>query len=286
MSLEEPLSVIAPLAAETAQHHCCRLDDAGVTCDWYHGTIDYLRLLDLVISPADHAGFYVPILERLAREPAFGSVLVSGAGDCSMLAQVLAGLRATAGEPTITLIDRCETPLILNSWFARRHGRVIETVVTPVLDYDGGGRFDVVCTHCFLGYFTPEQRPALMTKWFSLLRPGGRVLTVNPIRQTPDHAFVPFTPAQAASFEARAMAAAEARPERLGDARASFRDRVQAFTASFGSYPVRSVEELRGLFEAAGFVVEEIGPLPGGQPGGTGPTEPGLPFFAVNARRP
>src|SRR3546814_1159862 len=87
----------------------------------------------------------------------------------------------------------------------------------PVLDYAGGARFDVVCTHCFLGYFTPEQRPALMAKWFSLLRPGGRVLTVNPIRPTPDHAFVPFTPAQAASFEARAMAAAEARPERLGD---------------------------------------------------------------------
>src|SRR3546814_11783469 len=60
----------------------------------------------------------------------------------------------------------------------------------PVLDYDGGARFDVVCTHCFLGYFTPEQRPALMAKWFSLLRPGGRVLTVTPIRPTPDHAFV------------------------------------------------------------------------------------------------
>src|SRR3546814_2715406 len=71
----------------------------------------------------------------------------------------------------------------------------------PVLDYDGGARFDVVCTHCFLGYFTPEQRPALMAKWFSLLRPGGRVLTVNPIRPTPDHAFVPFTPAQARSEE-------------------------------------------------------------------------------------
>src|SRR3546814_3078999 len=80
MSLEEPLSILAPLAAETAQRHCCRLDDTGAACDWYHGTIDYLRLLDLVISPADHAGFYVPILERLAREPAFGSVLVSGAG--------------------------------------------------------------------------------------------------------------------------------------------------------------------------------------------------------------
>src|SRR3546814_13228161 len=82
------------------------------------------------------------------------------------------------------------------------------------------------------------------------------------------------------------MAAAEARPERLGAAHASFRHRVQAFTASFGSYPVRSVEDLRGLFEAAGFVVEELSLLPGGQPGGTGPTEPGLPFFAVNARRP
>src|SRR3546814_10086578 len=77
------------------------------------------------------------------------------------------------------------TTLFRSSWFAKRYGRAVETVVTPVLDYDGGARFDVVCTHCFLGYFTPEQRPALMAKWFSLLRPGGRVLTVNPIRPTP-----------------------------------------------------------------------------------------------------
>src|SRR3546814_19002308 len=114
----------------------------------------------------------------------------------------------------------------------------------PVLDYDGGARFDVVCTHCFLGYFTPEQRPALMAKWFSLLRPGGRVLTVNPIRPTPDHAFVPFTPAQAASFEARAMAAAEARPARLGASHASFTHAVQALAAPFGSEPKQ--EQRRG----------------------------------------
>lgn len=286
-SHEEPLHLIAPLAAKTAAEHCGCDSGTGGTCGWYHGTIGYLRLLDLVISPADHAGFYLPALQRLVAAGKLRRLLISGAGDCCMLAQVLRGTDAATGAPEIVVVDRCETPLRLNSWHAEQVGQAIETVNSPVLDFTSARPFDVICTHCFLGYFTPQQRPALMARWFSLLRPGGRVLTVNPIRPLPDHSFVRFKPDQAASFEARALAAAAARPERLGGlALADFRQRVRAFTASFGSYPVHSVEEVRGLFETAGFMVEDIAPLSGGQGGGSGPTEPGLPFVAVSAIRP
>jgi len=286
MTIEEPLALIAPLAAELAERHCRRDAGTGSTCAWYHGMIDYLRLLGVMSSPAADRGFLVPTFERLARDPANRRVFVSGAGDCSMLAQLLSGFEAAGAEPSVTLIDRCETPVRLNRWFAERHGLAIETSVASILDYDSDATFDIICTHCFLGWFTPEQLPGLFARWFSLLRPGGRVVTINPIRDMPDYSFVGFNPAQAASFEARALAAARADPALFGSDLATLQQRVRAFTAAFGSYPIRSTEEFRGLFEDAGFVVEESAPLPGAASGGGAPGEHGPVFHSAVALRP
>ena len=286
MTVEEPLALIAPLADELAQAHCRRDGDTGDSCAWYHGTVDYLRLLGVMSSPAEDRGFLVPALESLARDPAFRRVFVSGAGDCSMLAQVLSGFAATEAEPSITLIDRCETPVRLNRWFAERQGLSIETSVASILDYETEQKFDVICTHCFLGWFTPAELPRLFAKWSALLRPGGRVLTVNPIRATADHSFVRFKPEQAASFEERALAAARDNPGLFPGDLTALQKRVAAFTANFGSYPVRSVEEFTGLFEAAGFVVEACGPLQAASSGGGAPGEHGPAYHYAVALRP
>ncbi|MDP6787313.1 MAG: class I SAM-dependent methyltransferase [Rhodospirillales bacterium] len=285
---DEPLSLIAPLAAKTGEQHC-RNDEGSGSCAWYHGTLDYLRLLDLVISPHAHRDFFVPAFQGLAEGSSSHRVLVSGAGDCSMMTQVLSGFRAASVEPDITVIDRCETPLILNRWLAEREGLSIETAQSEVLDFETSHPFDVICTHCFLGYFTSEVRPRVADKWFSLLRPGGRLLTINPIRNTPDDSLVRFTPEQAASFGERALRAAQSRPDLFGTDLDWFRKRVGEYARNFGSYPVRSAEDFRSLFEKAGFSVERMSPL--SLPGtpvsaSSGPTELGLLFMSVVAVRP
>lgn len=285
MTVEEPLALIAPLADEAAREHCRPDAASGETCAWYHGSVDYLRLLGVMSSPAEDSDFLQPTFQRLAADPGVREVLVSGAGDCAMLAQLLAGFRAAEVEPNVTLIDRCETPVRMNRWFAERNGLALDTEMVNVLDYETGKRFDLICTHCFIGYFTPEQRPALFAKWFSLLRPGGRVVTVNPVRRTADHSLLGFSAEQAAGFEARALAAFEERPALLDGDRAEVERRARAFATTFASYPVRSLEELSGLFEAAGFAVEHCAPLPSPDSGGA-PGERGPAYHAVIARRP
>lgn len=285
MTVEEPLALIAPLADATAQKHCRRDAASGESCAWYHGTVDYLRLLGVMSSPAEDSGFLQPTFQRLAREPGTRDVLVCGAGDCAMLAQLLAGFRAADCQPSVTLIDHCATPVQMNRWFAERNGLALETEVVNVLDYETDRRFDLICTHCFIGYFTPEQRPALFARWFALLRPGGRVVTVNPVRHTTDHSLLRFSPEQAAAFEARALAALCEVPEILNGDAEELQRRARGFTANFASYPVRSIEELRGHFEAAGFVVEHCAPLPSPDSGGA-PGERGPAYHAVIALRP
>ena len=286
MSVEEPLSLIAPLAAELAPQHCSADARNGGTCAWYHGTVDYLRLLGVMSSPAEDCGFLMPAFARLAADPAFRRVLVSGAGDCAMLGQLVSGFRSAAAEPSVMLIDRCATPVRLNEWFAERLELPLETAVVGILDFDSAETFDLICTHCFLGYFTPDERVRLFAKWFSLLRPGGTVVTVNPIRDTPDHGFLGFSAAQAASFEDRALAAARTEPALFPAGEPSLQKRVRAFTKNFGSYPIRSVEEFAGLFEDAGFVLEQCGPLPGAGSGVGAPGEHGPAYHSAIARRP
>jgi SAM-dependent methyltransferase len=283
--LDEPLDLIAPLAAEIAAAQCREDDSPQGSCAWYHGTVGYLRLLGVISSPAEDSGFLVPTFEKAARSGAT-RVLISGAGDCSMLAQVLGGFQAAGVRPDITLIDRCATPVRLNEWFAARHDLTIGSAVSNVTDFDSRQPFDLICTHCFLGYFTREERPALLDKWFALLRPGGLVVTVNPIRAVASHDFVGFSAEQAAAFEARARAAAESSPGAVDCDPTSLGRRVKAFTASFGSYPVRSAGELKGLFTATGFTVELCRPLNEAASGGGGPTEKSLIYQAIVARRP
>jgi SAM-dependent methyltransferase len=284
--MDEPLTLIAPLAAEMAPQHCRKDDLSGESCAWYHGSIGYLRLLGVMSSPAEDRGFLTTAFARLAQDGTFRRVLVSGAGDCSMLAQLVAGFASAGAVPSVTLIDRCPTPVRLNAWLAERCDLPLAASVADIREFESAELFDVICTHCFLGYFALEERPRLFAKWFSLLRPGGYLVTVNPVRTTADHSFLGFSAAQAASFRERALAALHADAGLFPCGTTTLQQRVDAFTANFGSYPVRSAAELAGLFEAAGFVVETCHPLPGSGSGSGAPGEHGPAYHAVVARRP
>lgn len=283
--MDEPLAEIAPLAAELAPQHCRQHSHSGQSCAWYHGTLGYLRLLGVMSSPAEDRDFLQEAFTRLARQGDVRRALVSGAGDCAMLTQLVAAFEAAGALPALTLIDRCATPVLLNAWLAGRRGLHLTTANVDIRDFESTEPFDLICTHCFLGYFAPHERPALLHKWFTLLRPGGTVVTVNPVRATADDSFLGFSPEQAASFRERALAAAASAAGLCPWSAAELQRRVDAFTTHFGSYPVRSTAALAGLFEAAGFVVETCRPLPSGGNGGA-PGERGPAYHAVVARRP
>lgn len=251
--VEEPLLESAPLAARLAEQLCRADPSSGESCAWYHGLWQYLRLMRLASTPELHADFYRQALVSAAGGTHAPRVLVAGAADYSMLAHVLAAFRGSGIEPRVTVSDVCETPLELNRWYAQRTGSTIDTRCCDMLRYPGEALFDIVCTDSFLGRFPPAERPVLVGTWQRLLRPGGHVVTVKRIRAGSGAEPMGFTFEQARAFSEKVLHAAESLRDSLQmDPVALVRD-AERYARLNSTWPVRSREEIRGLFEACGF---------------------------------
>ena len=247
---DEALAEAAQLAREQAPALCRRDAATGSSCDWHHGVWPTLRLLGMVTAPALHGEFLRAALAGVAAERP--RVLLSGAADHALLAQVLAAFGTRA--PEVTVLDICETPLLLNRWYAERAGTRIATQRSNILEFDAPAAFDAVCTHAFLGNFDTAQRSALASKWHALLRPGGKVVTVNRLRPGHEAQWTAFSVEQVWAYRARVEEAAAARAlqlPRLGQAAERYASRQTIF-------PLGSAAELRALFERAGFGIEQL----------------------------
>lgn len=246
----EELEEAAALARALAPQFCRRDPHTGQSCEWHHGLWPALRLLGLVTAPALHGSF---LRGAFAAIPAARPrILLTGTADHALLAQLHA---ACAGRPLdAVVLDRCETPLMLNQWFAKRAGIALETRQSDFLQFDDPRPFDAVCAHAFLGNFDPAQRVALVAKLRALLRPGGRVITVNRLRPGSASQWIAFSTDQLWAFRNRAEEVAQAqglRFPRLGHA-------AEVYAGKQAVFPLESTAALRELFEQGGFGVEEL----------------------------
>lgn len=248
--LDEALEEAARLAREQAPALCRRDAATRASCDWHHGLWPTLRLLGLATAPALHGEFLRTALAGVAGERP--RLLISGAADHALLAQALAAFGART--PDITVLDICDTPLLLNRWYAQRRGTNLATRRANILDCQDDTPFDAICTHAFLGNFDAAQRAALAARWHALLRPGGKVITVNRLRPGSDAQWIAFSVDQVWAYRARVEEAARARALQVpGLARAA-----EKYAARQAIFPLRSTTELRTLFERAGFGIEQL----------------------------
>jgi SAM-dependent methyltransferase len=257
IAVDEPLAESAPIARTLAAQHCEPGSPGHEGCAWYHGFWQYMRLLGLAKTSGGHVDFLVHSLVTAARE---GSrrVLVSGTGDYSMPAHVLAVYAAERAPIELHVLDRCATPVALTRWYADRVGASITGHVTDILDFEGPRPYDVILTNSFLGYFDVPSRARLFARWRAMLRPGGMLLVTNRIRPGDGYDPVGFTAAQASALREavcreaqrlRGMCACE--PQEL----AALAD---AYTARFRSVPVRSSDEVVQLALAHGFRIGRL----------------------------
>ena len=250
---------------------------SGENCESYHGLWQYLRILDLVETPSYHTPFFFETLGNAPRPDGRPRVLVSGTADYSMLAHVIAAFRAHGVEPDVTVLDLCRTPLALNEWYAAQVGLKIQSHLASVLDYETPDGFDVICTHAFLGRFTPSERVTLFGRWSRALRPGGQLITVSPVRPGHPAPMVSFTPEEVEGFAARVRAAAET----TGGFSVDFgrlAEVAREYARNRRVYPVRGEEELRQLLDRSGLRIvhlDRVPPLKGDRRAGRGPTVAG-----------
>lgn len=273
----EPLAESAPLAADWALGHC-RIDPAtGESCRGYHERWQQRRLEGRDLGFGNDGPVVASLLRGLGRRGDARRVLVCGSADYGLLAMVADALDGCPA-PSVTVLDRCETPLMLNRWFAARRSLPIETVRGDALEHRPAQPYDLILVHTLLGFFDDADRHRLIAAWRDALAPGGRVLLSHPLAGG----------AGPSSADPRARAA---------DARFVADWHRNAAKSQFKA---KSQRDLSTLFSGAGFEIEAAIEVrrPGKPPGGLRglwrrltraaerPRPRGRDYAVVLARRP
>ena len=246
-----------------------------------------LRLLGLNTTPEHHAAFFRDGLRGL---PAAPRVLISGTADYSLLARLLPAFEERGMRPHFTVVDRCETALMLNRWYAQRAGLEIATARSDALEHAAAPGFDLICTHSFLGQFDAARRAQLLAAWHRMLRPDGLLLTINRLRPDAAPDWLGYTAQQAEKLSQNVRQGAGEVAGLVGATADELAAAALRYARHMGAWPVRSEDEIRSLCEASGFRVEHLASQPVVLAAGkeiSGPTMPGgAPYAHLAARRP
>jgi hypothetical protein len=216
-------------------------------CDWYHGTWQHLRLLDMVATPPWYP-FYMKALGGLLAEKPDCNLFISAAADWGMLAMVHEAASSVNASPRITLWDICETPLLASKWYADRFGISITTKCQNIVTDSGelDGSFDIIVTDEFLTVLADPLKPMITGRWLNLLKPGGAVVTTAMIGG-------PTTPALREIFKNRAMSLYKRDAflfRRMGVTEEEFAEQAEQFATVHTRHMLTSPEQLEKLFSA------------------------------------
>ena len=226
-------------------------------CSWYHGTWQYLRLLDMVAVPGWHSAFYMEALSGLLRKKPTADILISAAADFGMLATLHLAVEAAGARPKIVVYDICETPLKSCQWYADRNGFQIKTCRGNLITGDvPEAPFDLIVTDEFLTVLKWEYKPLIARRWKELLKPGGALVTVAMMGGV-------TTPELRQGYHQRACRLLEEAnglfPINLNGDQAAMTARFQAFAAYHTRHMLVDENELRRLFaDYASFTCRRI----------------------------
>ncbi len=181
----------APMTEVWSRTECCSKPKGGMeewakenrlepdSCGWYHGTWQYLRLLDMVAVPHWHRDFYNHTLGGILKQKPNANVLISAAADWGMLASLHEAMQIAGASPNIVIYDICKTPLKSCQWYADRHHFPIKTRCANIITGEiAEAPFDLIVTDEFLSVLKADYKPLIAKRWKELLKPGGAVVTV------------------------------------------------------------------------------------------------------------
>jgi hypothetical protein len=226
-------------------------DDA---CTHYHRLRPLLRYLGLATQPSDQEPFFRAALWDAIR--AVGrEVLISGASDEGMAELVLTTTREAQQTVSITVVDRCRTPLLINEKFAEDEGAVLSTIHSDFLALPPMKSCDVLVTHSLLGQFPEEKRPALFRAWQAVMKPGARLITVFRVSGSQSKPRL-FSRNDGAELRREVGNRLQALPPQPGLHHDEVLAEIDAYVAARRSNPIRSVEEVTDALEQAGFAVK------------------------------
>lgn len=214
-------------------------------CDWYHGTWQFLRLLNMVAVPPWYA-FYENALAAALRDNPRGRVLVAACADFGMLATLHSAVRATEASPSILVVDICDTPLRACEWYASHFGFEIQCRRGNLLDAATlqGELFDLIVTDEFLTVIKGSDKPVVAGVWHELLAPNGQLVTTAMIGG-------PTSPELRRGYSARARNGWIENPELAKQLGVDLEDLIESskrFAALHNRYMLSDEAELKEIF--------------------------------------
>ena len=260
----------APLMYEWSRSECARKSTGGMeewakterssasdalACDWYHGTWQLLRLLNMVAVPPWYSFYRSGLTQALAAKPE-PRVLISACADYGMLATLHEAIIESKASPKIVVVDICETPLRACRWYAERFGLKIECHRDNLLTSSAlrEGSFDVVVTDEFLTVIKNSDKPIIAQRWRQLLAPGGVLVTTAMIGGA-------TTPVLREQYAEKARRAWEENQALAGKLRLDVAELVECcrrFAGFHNRFMISNEAEMKGILQGFDFTLTPI----------------------------
>jgi hypothetical protein len=113
-------------------------------------------------------------------------VVIAGSNDTGLLSTCAhAALSATSDASSrvrFTVLDRCQTPLLLCAEYAARHGIVLKADAVDLVETENRYPADILLHHSLLRFLPLDRRVAVLRKFAGWLKPGGRIIFSTSIK--------------------------------------------------------------------------------------------------------
>lgn len=246
------------------------------SCEWYHASWQYLRILGLVSTPDWHNEFYTR-----AFADAFNSgardILISGMADYAILDHLVRAIpNPLLNKVVISVLDVCWTPIEICRWFDQwyeekknihlnlRYNQR-DAINTDYHD----GTFDMITTDAFITRFEEAERELLVNEWFRILKPGGRIITTARLSNSASHKKIVATDEEIGSFVERAKMGIDNKKSWLRPLTNTISELAFSYAKNISSYPITSEEHLNQLFQRFSQCSVEVGITTGELEGAT-----------------
>jgi SAM-dependent methyltransferase len=236
--------------------HGSYLTTGESSCEWYHGSWQYLRMLGLVSTPDWHAGFYARSFQEVTSGE-LRDVLVSGTADYAMLHHLAKAIpRDQLQRVIITILDACPTPLQVCRWYARHFENEFglhlnlrynqrDALETGYQDE----AFDMITSDAFVTRLQDADQKRLVAEWHRILKPGGRIVTTIRLSRGTEVRRISATHDEIEDFVTKVRTHIQYNKPWLRPMMKTIIDLCRGYAGNIVSYPVPSEDYVGNLFQ-------------------------------------
>jgi hypothetical protein len=224
-------------------------------CVGYHRGWLLLQHLGLISGLSSERGFIVEAIRAVAAQRPVRTVQIAGCADFGLLSVLHEALGDAIDDVSITVRDRCDTPLALCRLYAAHGGFDIACEQGDLMSGPASGRVDLVLAHSLLSFCTAQERGRLLARLAAQLTADGTLLLYQSVRPSAASALLAYGEAETAAMVGRALDEGRDRIAAAQWSRAEVEGFVRGFCDAKKTWAVPSAASVIADAEAQGLVL-------------------------------